>query len=179
MSSEKDTVQTALGNIFSALLNGAANEIKASPPFMELIQHEDLLEKPDKLQYLLVSPFLKTVEEAVLHTQNFLPEYAHLAKHVYVNHGFYHWQLREIFNRNEGGFACADKSRFVLRYFLDVAKGKLPLEDKWNTGYFSEPKLNNPKLWSSYIEALCRLHSGNVRSFLEIVQEIETAYKEL
>ncbi len=175
--SERDEVQNALGAVISAMFSGISGDIRESENFKRIIQHPAILEKPDLLHSEVLYPLNQALGEAIVQTQNFTKEYTHLAKHVYLNHQFYHWQLRAIFSDFEGSFACADKARFVIRYFTQVAKGENTITETWGTESFARPQLNSPQLWIDYIEGLCRLHSGNISSFLEIRNKIEKKYE--
>lgn len=174
--SERDEIQKSLGDVISAMFSGISAEIRESDSFKTIIQNPAILEKPDLLDSQVLYPLKQALGEAIVQTQNFTKEYVHLAKHVYLNHQFYHWQLRTIFNDLEGGFACADKARFVLRYFSQIAKGEKIISETWEDDSFARPKLNNPKIWIDYMEGLCRLHSGNIKTYLEIRNKIENKY---
>lgn len=175
--SERDEIQKALGDVISAMFSGISVEIRESDSFKTIMQNPALLAKPDLLFSQVFYPLNQALGEAIVQTQNFSKEYVHLAKHVYLNHQFYHWQLRSIFSDLEGMSCCADKARFVLRYFIQIAKGETTISETWEGESFARPNLNNPKLWIDYIEGLCRLHSGNISSYLKIRSKIENEYK--
>lgn len=175
--SEKDEIQKALGDVISAMFSGISADIRESASFKAITQNPAILAKPELLHSEVFYPLNQALGEAILQTQNFTQEYAYLAKHVYLNHQYYHWQLRTIFSDLEGTFACADKARFIIRYFSQVAKGESSIPETWESDSFARPNLNNPKLWIDYIDGLCRLHSGNINAYLEIRSKIESAYK--
>lgn len=174
--SKRDDIQGALSDVISAMMIGASAEIQKSDSFKKIIEHPAILENPTLLFSEVFYPLNQLFGEAIVQTQNFQKEYVHLAKHVYLNHQFYHWQLRAIFQEYEGSSCCADKARFVLRYFTQVAKGERSIENEFPSTAFGIPNLNNPKIWIDYIEGLCSLHSGSIQKFLEIRNKVEKEY---
>ena len=79
---------------------------------------------------------------------------------IYVNYSFLEKHIRNICILREGSSCCADKSRYILRMYLEYSKnGKIP-DFNPNVEKYWVPNFGDNQMWINYCDSLYKLFYG-------------------
>lgn len=86
---------------------------------------------------------------------------------IYVNYSFLESNIRNLCELREGSACCADKSRHILKMYLNYSiTGEIPTfnpnaEDYWT------PNFGDNEMWIKYCDGLYRLHYGYTEEYFK------------
>lgn len=86
---------------------------------------------------------------------------------IYANYSFLESNIRELCILREGSSCCADKSRYILKMFLQYSiDGKIPDFDP-NLEKYWIPNFGDNKMWIEYCDSLNALYYGKTEDYFK------------
>ena len=93
---------------------------------------------------------------------------------VYTNWAFLDNNLTEIFRRFEGSSCCADKSRLILKEYINYKKtDEMPV---FNKEKYWTPEKGEAKLWMSIVDGMIELIYGKNAKYIISLKNIVKMY---
>lgn len=169
-------MQNQLNDIFSSILSRSDQEAKQTQLYSNLLQEPDLFDNYDNFYFAHIRPNQKVFEQALIEVK-VLAE--HPKKYEYVDvflHGsdYYQPHLREIFQKLEGSFGCADKAkRMIMAYLMFLRTGEI---SAWDKECYSVPSKGDPIQWFGLMHALYMFKFGKSDDYFECYSKIKDLY---
>ncbi len=164
---DKDDLANALKSLYTGFKVQDKKEAIETELFRFLIEKKDWFNNP-KTFYLMVLNKLEDIIEQCL--ESTIENCDVTIKEIYLNFDFYECHIRNFIVMKEGHCCCADKSKFIIKSYIDYIKtGEYPI---FNKDKYSVPKFGDSQFWIKYIKALTRLLHGKIDDYLFCYKEI-------
>lgn len=86
---------------------------------------------------------------------------------IFINYAFLEHNIRELCTLREGSTCCADKSRYILRMYLNYAiHGTIPEFNPEEEHYWT-PNFGDNKMWIDLCDGLYRFYYGYTKEYFE------------
>ncbi|WP_097025405.1 hypothetical protein [Clostridium peptidivorans] len=86
---------------------------------------------------------------------------------IYANYGFLENHIKNLCVLREGSSCCADKSRYILKMYLEYSiTGKIPSFNP-NVEKYWIPNFGDNQMWVNYCDSLCRLYYGYTEEYFK------------
>jgi len=86
---------------------------------------------------------------------------------IYANYSFLENHIRNLCEFREGSSCCADKSRYILKIYLEYSiTGEIPIFNP-NIEAFWIPNFGDNQMWIDYCDSLCRLYYGYTEEYFK------------
>lgn len=183
-----EKVKEELKVVMNGLLDGMMNEaMKEHHETVKALVEEygDGLLNPEHY-HLYVSFKQEKMERVLMRTlmtklqmdanQQFTSKQQYSIQEVYMNYNFYESQIRRVIEEYEGNGCCADKSRFLLKAYIEHIKtGVLP--DFGSRSNYWIPMFGSPKAWMEVLSRCGNLECGQFDYYKEardvLIEEVE------
>lgn len=170
---DKEKLNETIGiiaNSFTAKTEEEANKrVKESVKYLE--NSEFTIKNAEQFNYMVSYK----VENCMKQVARYLYKgKSNKADFLYVHYSFMEHNIRELCSLREGSSCCADKSRYILKMFLEYSlNGVVPefnpeIEEYWI------PNFGDNEMWINFCESLIRLYYGNTEEYLESYQALVT-----
>lgn len=91
---------------------------------------------------------------------------------IYTNYGFLERNIRELCTLKDGSSCCADKSRYILKMYLNYSiDGTIP-EFNPNVEHYWIPKFGDNEMWMKYCDSLYDLFYGKTESYFKAYNDL-------
>lgn len=91
---------------------------------------------------------------------------------IYANYSFLERNIRQLCILREGSSCCADKSRYILKMYLQYSiDGKIPDFDP-NLEKYWIPNFGDNKMWMEYCDSLCSLYYGRTEMYFKAYNDL-------
>lgn len=177
-------ISEGISNLLAGLLNQETETARQSDLYKFLMENPQVFKTPSTLETHLRTKINKPVSQALKDTKETQSyEYAD----IFINHQFYKSHIERLCTQIEGSFACADKSRAIIKSYLEYLRtGKAP---NWNPDEEIEhgdkkircywlPHFGTQDQWYSFLNSLYNFKSGNSTSYFLAYQELIKSAKE-
>lgn len=139
-------------------------------------EHYDLFvsHKHDMMERVLIKAVLSKVQ--MDRKVNLSSDQFYALSNVYTDYRFYESQIRRIIEEYEGHACCADKSRYLMKVYMEhILTGELP--DFGDRSDYRIPTLGSPKAWITVLERCGHLQHGQFDYYKEardvLIAELE------
>lgn len=185
--SEKVT-EAGLKNVINGLMEGFMRDAEQEhgETVKALVEeHGDSLLNPE--HYSLFVSHKHTMMERVLMNgiltkvqtdakRRFTSDQVYALSNLYTDYAFYEAQIRKLIEDYEGHACCADKSRYLLKSYMNyIIAGDLP--DFGDRSHYGIPNLATPSAWIEVLKRCGHLKYGHFDHFKEardvLVAELE------
>lgn len=86
---------------------------------------------------------------------------------IYANYSFLENHIRNLCVLREGSSCCADKSRYILKMYLEYSiTGEIPSFNP-NVEKYWVPNFGDNQMWVNYCDSLCRLYYGYIEEYFK------------
>ena len=162
---EKD-LKDAMISIFDSLSASSFEETKNDPLFQFLEKEKEWLGDPEIMNTMINFKFQSIIRECVTKAYNSTDWILLL---IYTNYNLFENNVTEITTSLEGASCCADRSRTIIKSYIDYRiSGNLPV---WKDSY-STPKKGTPQQWMNFIEGVANIFYGKPKKYLLAVKEL-------
>ena len=189
--SEKVTKE-GLKNVMDSMMNGFMKE--AEQEHLETVkaiveEHGDSLMNPEHYD-LFVSHKQDVMERVLMKTVlsklqmdrkiKLSSDQFHTLSNVYTDYRFFESQIRRMIEEYEGHACCADKSRYLMKAYMDyIITGELP--DFGDRSHYWMPSLGSPASWMGVLARCTNLQYGQFDYYKEardvLIAELEQHVK--
>lgn len=185
---KEHVTEEGLKNVMDSLLNGFMRE--AGQEHAETVkdiveEYGDRLMNPEHFSLyvtykndMMERVLMKTVlaKQQLDRERTYTSAQLYALSNVYTDYKFYESQIRSIIEDYEGHACCADKSRYLMKAYMDyIITGQLP--DFGERSDYRIPTLGSPKAWMNVLERCGHLQSGQFDHYKEardvLIAELE------
>lgn len=160
-------MKQAIGNIFDSLMADSKREAESDPFYEFINERKDWLDDPDTANTMIFFPFKNIIRAFV--NKKYKSD-NHMIQLIYSEWGFFENHVRELTTKFQGSTCCADRSRTILRKYIDYSlTGELPV---WDSEKYSHPKVGSPAHWMEFIEGLSHLYYGRPDKYLFALKQL-------
>jgi hypothetical protein len=91
---------------------------------------------------------------------------------IYANYSFLEGHIRNLCEIREGSACCADKSRYILKMYLEYSiTGEIPEFDP-NVEKYWIPNFGDNEMWIKYCDSLYRLYYGHAEEYFKAYSDL-------
>ena len=161
-------IESTLAHIVSALTSKSDKELSCFvEKAIESINKSKLeLDNPERFNSL-ISHKLKRIMSLLVNTLHkpSLCKNKDKPNFIYTNYEFLERNIRSLCILREGDSCCADKSRYIIKMFLQYTiDGKIPDFDPTIEKYYI-PKFGDNEMWIRYCDSLYELYHGKTEEY--------------
>ena len=184
----KEVTEEGLKEVMSSMMDGFMRD--AEQEHLETVkglveEHGDSLLNPEHY-HLLVSHKHDMMERVLMKTvmskvqmdkkQKLSSDQFYALSNIYTDYKFYESQIRRVIEQYEGHACGADKSRYLLKAYMDyIITGELP--DFGDRSHYWMPTLGSPQAWITVLERCGHLQHGQFDHYKEargvLIAELE------
>lgn len=164
-------------NVLNSLMDGFDREnLELYEKVMENQNLKRNVSDPEEFYFFLMYPYEKflrgLITKEVSDNDNVI--------FILLNYNFIDRHFNNLFEKYEGSFGCADKSRTMIKHLIkfykgDIQKIEFDYEQKYTYHLPQTIFLNHDEIINFY-EALVSLKMGNGDKYVEIMNQISTQY---
>jgi len=173
-SKNKGVNKKELAKVIKSLTDSFDKENLADPMFKHILRNAEYLKDPDEMHTMILHPFIRCLELAIVHSQNKSNSVADL----WVDYSFLENNISQLCSNFYGSGCSVDRGNFIVKSYIKFKEdGTIPKLD-WKKEYtYHYPKKGTMKQWFNFVEGVHRLKYGYHKEYLLALKKLIEVHK--